>query len=587
MSSFNLSELQNTLSEASQTKPKIGVSFALKSLQFHNEDDVKPVVEAIRICECLQYLDLEGNSLGPDAAKAIAEALKEKGEPLERALWKDMFTGRLKAEIPKALEYLGDALCFAKTRLIELDLSDNALGPIGVQGLAKFLASSPCYTLKELRLNNTGLGISGGKMLASALLDCHANSIKDGCSPLALKVFVAGRNRLENEGSEALASVFEKLTSLEEVVMPQNGIYYVGITALAKGLSANSRLRILNLNDNTLGLKGAKALAGALPNFPCLEQLNLGDCLLKTTGSLLLAKALGIKNNHPMLKELILENNEIYTRAADFIAQAMADKSELMSLQLDGNFFGTEGRSILRNILQSFNKIDSLGGLDEDATDDDESDKDESDRDESKEETSEDENEDDVSSENTEQKINVSRKEITIEDFLKCPTGDNLLLLQGDDAQLFVAHVKSLVENLDAKFIDEFTRTIMKVSSLCDSGYIDVRTKAENLTDALYKELFENAVKYQQISNLNNALLVNLGLLKSEDKHAGRIDWNLEGCFKALEKVCQGKYFLPETKDTLKVFLEKPVKISRAKVVDPFQESKNSLKSVLDGIQIT
>ena len=140
----------------------------------------KEVVEAIKKCERLEYLDLEGNTLGPEAAKAIAKALEEHGAHLKRALWKDMFTGRMKDEIPLALEYLGKSLCIAGTKLVELDLSDNAFGPIGIKGLASLLSSSSCYTLQELRLNNNGLGISGGKMLAQALLDCHAKSIKAG-----------------------------------------------------------------------------------------------------------------------------------------------------------------------------------------------------------------------------------------------------------------------------------------------------------------------------------------------------------------------------------------------------------------------
>lgn len=138
------------------------------------------IVKAIKACKNLEYLDLEGNTLGPLAAKAIAQALEENGSTLKRALWKDMFTGRLKAEIPKALEYLGSALCTAGSQLHELDLSDNAFGPIGIEGLAKFLTSSSCYTLRELRLNNNGLGISGGKMLAKALLECYNNSLKAG-----------------------------------------------------------------------------------------------------------------------------------------------------------------------------------------------------------------------------------------------------------------------------------------------------------------------------------------------------------------------------------------------------------------------
>lgn len=95
----------------------------------------------------------------------------------------------------------------AGARLRELDLSDNAFGPIGVEGLAALLRSPSCYALEVLRLNNNGLGITGGKLLAAALLDCYKSS-KGEKERFALKVFVAGRNRLENEGAKALAEFF-------------------------------------------------------------------------------------------------------------------------------------------------------------------------------------------------------------------------------------------------------------------------------------------------------------------------------------------------------------------------------------------
>ena len=46
-------------------------------------------------------------------------------------------------------------------------------------------------------------------MLAKALLDCHKNAQAAGGKGLGLRVFIAGRNRLENEGATALAEVFK------------------------------------------------------------------------------------------------------------------------------------------------------------------------------------------------------------------------------------------------------------------------------------------------------------------------------------------------------------------------------------------
>jgi Ran GTPase-activating protein 1 len=62
----------------------------------------RDIIRAINFCENLHFLSLEGNTLGVDAAKGIAKALESHSE-LKRALWKDMFTGRMKTEIPKAL----------------------------------------------------------------------------------------------------------------------------------------------------------------------------------------------------------------------------------------------------------------------------------------------------------------------------------------------------------------------------------------------------------------------------------------------------------------------------------------------------
>lgn len=50
----------------------------------------------------MEYLNLEGNTLGVNAAEAISNAL-ENQSAMKKALWKDMFTGRKKDEIPIAL----------------------------------------------------------------------------------------------------------------------------------------------------------------------------------------------------------------------------------------------------------------------------------------------------------------------------------------------------------------------------------------------------------------------------------------------------------------------------------------------------
>lgn len=63
--------------------------------------------------------------------------------------------------------FLQKSLCNAMitggVQLVELDLSDNAFGPIGAEGIEKFLESPAAYSLQVLKLNNNGLG-AGGKV---------------------------------------------------------------------------------------------------------------------------------------------------------------------------------------------------------------------------------------------------------------------------------------------------------------------------------------------------------------------------------------------------------------------------------------
>ena len=144
---------------------------------------------------------------------------------------------------------MGKGVTDAQAQLTELDLSDNAFGPAGVEAITTLLTSPSCFSLKVLKLNNNGLGSKGGsvspsgylcsvyviiiamydivnvlmvhicvsfrtfQMLSKALLECHEEALKAG-QKLTLEVFVCGRNRLEDVGARALSQVFKVYYSL-------------------------------------------------------------------------------------------------------------------------------------------------------------------------------------------------------------------------------------------------------------------------------------------------------------------------------------------------------------------------------------
>ena len=382
--------VSNTSSQDTKQAEGTELSFDGQGLKLNTEDDAMVVASKIKSYpkEQMKTLTLSGNTIGIDAAKGIGKALESRSE-LERAHWKDMFTGRMKTEIPPALKHMGGGIMIAGAKLVELDLSDNAFGPIGAEGIVDLLKSPSCRTLKELKLNNTGCGVTGGKLLAQTLLEAYNESVKvNPNSPFGLKVFILGRSRQENVGGKALAQVFKLMGTLEEVVMPQNGIYHEGIEALADAFSNNPNLKILNLNDNTLTEKGARHLASALKKLKHLELLNIGDCLLKTGGAMLIADALR-ESGAEKLKELHMDSNEIRLDGGLAVVNALKTASTLGKLVLDGNQFGDDGCKEITEKLKEMGKVGIMDefeddqGSDEDSDDEDEESNEEGENDES------------------------------------------------------------------------------------------------------------------------------------------------------------------------------------------------------------
>ncbi|KAM4530310.1 ran GTPase-activating protein 1-like isoform 2-T2 [Odontesthes bonariensis] len=533
------------------------LSYKGQGRKLDDAQSVEEMVKEIQDVQGLQALRLEGNTVGVEAAQAIAKALENKGE-LKRCYWSDMFTGRLRSEIPAALNSLGDALMLAGARLTVLDLSDNAFGPDGVRGIEKLLKSNSCFSLQELRLNNCGMGVGGGKILAAALTHCHKKSSAVD-TPLSLKVFVAGRNRLENDGATALAQAFQLIGSLEEVHMPQNGINHPGVTALASAMQHNPGLRVLNLNDNTFTERGAIAMAQALKHLRSIQVINFGDCLVRPAGAKAIAES--VSEGLPILKELNLSYGEITEEAALAVAQAVKDKDQLEKLDLNGNCLGEDGCKAVKDAMESVNQGGLLGSLsdDEGELDDDDDDEEEDDDDDDDEEDEEDvdeeveeeedEEEDEEEEESTSNKMStptLAPRPPEVTSFLSFPSPDKLLKLGAKRALL-------VQEQVDVTDATKTAEAFLKIASVYKEENNDVKNAVLDTIDTLLNKAFTNP-SFQGYGFVSS-LLVLLGLIKSEDKIKPVLV--VPGHLHALEHVVRQDYFPKENVAVLEAFMSR------------------------------
>ena len=260
-----------------------------------------------------------------------------------------------------ALEAFVDA--FLDKDIQELDFSDNAFGPAGAKPLMKLLTEN--RSIRVLKLNNNGLGIGGGELIASALVEAQKlNEKEDKTSNL--QVIQMGRNRLESPGAEFLSRAFEAhQASLEELRLYQNSIRPDVFPKLMKALSACTKLTHLDLQDNTLTESGSEALASALTEWKDIKILNIGECLLRPKGAASIFKVL--TEGHALLERLYLSFNEIDQETAELIPAMLKNKKDLILLELNGNEFNPEGRVVkdIQDILRAHDHGDALDELDE------------------------------------------------------------------------------------------------------------------------------------------------------------------------------------------------------------------------------
>uniref|UniRef100_A0A8C3SIT1 Ran GTPase activating protein 1 n=1 Tax=Chelydra serpentina TaxID=8475 RepID=A0A8C3SIT1_CHESE len=243
MASEDITKLAESLAKAQVGGGQL--SFKGKSLKLNTAEDAKEVSKEIEEFDGLEALRLEGNTVGVEAAKVIAKALEKKAE-LKRCHWSDMFTGRLRSEIPFALTALGEALITAGSQLVELDLSDNAFGPDGVRGFEALLKSpkgavAMAETLKTLR---------------------------------QVEVINFGDCLVRSKGAIAIAeAVKEGLPKLKELNLSFCEIKRDAALTIAEATEDKSELEKLDLNGNALGEEGCEQLQEILEGF------NMADVL--------------------------------------------------------------------------------------------------------------------------------------------------------------------------------------------------------------------------------------------------------------------------------------------------------------------
>lgn len=148
----------------------------------------------------IRSIKLSTKSIGCDAAPVVAESIRNVANTLERADVSDIIAGRPEQEVLQVLQIVSGALAKC-SKLLHVNISDNALGEKGIRACADVLKSSD--HLEEIFLQNIGCSVNACKAVTE-LVTCTS-----------LKVVHLFNNMSDNAGAAHIATLLSRNTSME------------------------------------------------------------------------------------------------------------------------------------------------------------------------------------------------------------------------------------------------------------------------------------------------------------------------------------------------------------------------------------
>jgi Ran GTPase-activating protein 1 len=311
-------------------------------------------------------ISLTDKSYTPEAAEIIANFLREPfqgGVPIAfgivEANLKDVIASQLTAQGLKVLQTLSDA--FADSELVDVDLSDNAVGEQGSKLCKTILCKS---SLQRLAMCNMGLAQETMKDIADWLTN---DEYGNGCAAEKLTKIHFYNNMSGPGGCKEFSRILEKSKHLTDIRFSSTRARSEGTDIFASALDAslasgcNNNLVRLDLCDNSFVSKSSQeALFRALGSTKCLTYLNLSDCDLGDEGVKKVCHALF--DSDSSLEHLNLSANDVTRRGAKHIAEYIRDCEGLKVLRMEDNELTSKGAEL---IAQAFHIGDDGSAIEE------------------------------------------------------------------------------------------------------------------------------------------------------------------------------------------------------------------------------
>ena len=282
----------------------------------------------------LAFLNLAGTGLGPEGLEILLEGLKNNHILTSLNLANNYFG-------EKPIRSLAEVL--VETELKELNISANKIGNEGCEYISLMLSgglNSNCSIMK-INLSDNEINSTGISKIFAAL---RINS--------QLKQLDFRKNQLAKGLSKNMVQCFTENITLELINLSYCELKCEGLVGIAEGLSKNTGIRSLYLNNNSIQDKGVEMISIGIAKNKVLKLIDLSSNKICDKGGLSLGKAIQVNNS---VEAIYLKDNNLKDISGQLFSEISRFKPNILKISLDLNPMNLKYMiDIKRNVLSNF-----------------------------------------------------------------------------------------------------------------------------------------------------------------------------------------------------------------------------------------
>ena len=205
------------------------------------------------------------------------------------------------------------------------------------------------------------------------------------CILKKVKVIDLENNNVDEDASFELATALHSNNVLEQLWLRGNKLNTAGALYILNSLEYLTTLQVLDLSYNNIGSESADGIAAVIDNNPLMNQLWLDGNDLYSTGTIVICNALkkirtlsilslcnngitddaadelsAVITHNVLLEDLLLSNNQLQYTGITIIAESLSKLIKLRKLDLFNNNISRQGTSSLAVVLKNSTSLQDL-----------------------------------------------------------------------------------------------------------------------------------------------------------------------------------------------------------------------------------